>query len=188
MPNRAGIPTVIAGTRFRSRLEARWAHLLTEIGWQWEYEPFDLDGYIPDFLIFGDAPLLIEVKPLVSPPEYADLAGHLPRHQIADTLVVGCTPLLTGASTAWPAAWPAAGVLRENPPPIDTCSSLDGIGHAMWARCGSCDSPAVFHEYMSWRCRPCGHYDGDRYLDYPQTHHIGDVWAEARNATQWLPA
>lgn len=46
-----GIPTTHLGTRFRSRLEARWAEMFTMLEWRWTYEPFDLDGYIPDFVL-----------------------------------------------------------------------------------------------------------------------------------------
>ena len=34
---------------FRSRLEARWAALFDLLGWGWEYEPLDLNGWVPDF-------------------------------------------------------------------------------------------------------------------------------------------
>ena len=62
------IPTTYAGIRFRSRLEARWAVLFELLGWPWAYEPFDLLGYIPDFVLpvgWGGRtrPLLVEVKP-----------------------------------------------------------------------------------------------------------------------------
>jgi len=60
----AGIETVgPRDIKFRSRLEARWASFFDELGWKWEYEPIDLNGYIPDFLInFGDKQVLVEVK------------------------------------------------------------------------------------------------------------------------------
>ena len=59
-----GIPTIgPRGIQFRSRIEAQWAYLFAEFGWDWEYEPFDLKGYIPDFIItFHDKQLLVEVK------------------------------------------------------------------------------------------------------------------------------
>ena len=58
------IPTTYAGVNFRSRLEARWAAFFDLCGWKWDYEPFDLDGWAPDFLIKGMAyPVLVEVKP-----------------------------------------------------------------------------------------------------------------------------
>ncbi len=58
------IPTRYAGVQFRSRLEARWAAMFDLLGWRWEYEPIDLDGYIPDFVLQFAQPLLVEVKPL----------------------------------------------------------------------------------------------------------------------------
>lgn len=78
----ASIPTSYRGIQMRSRLEARWAAMFDLLGWEWEYEPFDLPGWIPDFAIyrmqkgkprgpFGMAmpevvrndPILVEVKP-----------------------------------------------------------------------------------------------------------------------------
>ena len=58
------IPTTYAGTNFRSRLEARWAAYFDELNIPWEYEPFDLDGWAPDFAItvLGEQ-VLVEVKP-----------------------------------------------------------------------------------------------------------------------------
>lgn len=54
------------GINFRSRLEARWAEFFIELGFEWDYEPIDLDGYIPDFIIKlpGDInnEILVEVK------------------------------------------------------------------------------------------------------------------------------
>ncbi len=46
-----GIPTLYHGRRFRSRIEARWAAFFDLANWPWEYEPFDLEGYIPDFVL-----------------------------------------------------------------------------------------------------------------------------------------
>jgi hypothetical protein len=47
----ANIPTTYNGVQFRSRLEAKWAAFFDLLGWRWHYEPLDLDGWIPDFLI-----------------------------------------------------------------------------------------------------------------------------------------
>jgi hypothetical protein len=53
------------GTRYRSRLEARWAEFFRLLGWCAFYEPFDLDGYIPDFILHGcKKRILVEVKPV----------------------------------------------------------------------------------------------------------------------------
>ncbi|HEV8716164.1 MAG TPA: hypothetical protein VGX03_25480 [Candidatus Binatia bacterium] len=59
-----GIPTLYNNRRYRSRLEARWAAFFDLVGWQYEYEPFDLKGWIPDFLLHGAKhDVLVEVKP-----------------------------------------------------------------------------------------------------------------------------
>lgn len=60
------IPTIgPRGIQFRSRLEARWAYFFDMLKWDWEYEPIDLKGYIPDFIISfpkQSSKLLVEVK------------------------------------------------------------------------------------------------------------------------------
>ncbi len=63
------IPTRYAGVEFRSRLEAKWAAFFDLLEWKWEYEPIDLDGYIPDFVINKR---LIEVKPALKFTDYRD--------------------------------------------------------------------------------------------------------------------
>lgn len=80
MTGRNGIPTSFLGCKFRSRLEAKWAAFFYLAGWEWEYEPFDLDGYIPDFVLHGRCewnnsrsyqvnnkivPILVEIKPVL---------------------------------------------------------------------------------------------------------------------------
>ena len=58
-------PTAYRGCQFRSRLEASWAAFFDLAGWAWEYEPFDLDGWVPDFALRGQAnTVLVEVKPI----------------------------------------------------------------------------------------------------------------------------
>lgn len=34
------------------------------LNWRWDYEPIDLEGYIPDFILGFGEPLLVEVKPV----------------------------------------------------------------------------------------------------------------------------
>lgn len=63
-----GIVTSYAGVNFRSRLEARWAATFDIMDWPWNYEPLQLDGWIPDFALTipGRDILLCEVKPGLS--------------------------------------------------------------------------------------------------------------------------
>lgn len=78
------IPTRYCGINFRSRLEARWAAWFTLVGWKWEYEPVELAGYLPDFIVehpttgFGTR-RLVEVKPVVDPLLLTEHAGKIER-------------------------------------------------------------------------------------------------------------
>jgi len=66
-----GIETNYKGIIFRSRLEAKWAMFFDEVGWDWTYEPIDLQGWIPDFIIYGEGrDVLIEVKPFSKEEEW----------------------------------------------------------------------------------------------------------------------
>lgn len=55
-------PTEYRGIMFRSKLEATWARFFDVIGVDWEYEPAQLPGWVPDFLVAGW--WLAEVKPI----------------------------------------------------------------------------------------------------------------------------
>jgi hypothetical protein len=91
------IPTIFDGIEFRSRLEARWAAMFHQLGWDWIYEPFDGNGYIPDFLVHGPRPLLVEVKPAVTADDYeapwAKINDGLRDDWRGGVLVVGVDPL-----------------------------------------------------------------------------------------------
>jgi exodeoxyribonuclease V alpha subunit len=66
--NKKGIPTFgYNHILFRSRIEAKWSYFFNILKWEYSYEPFDLNGYIPDFIIKKSScgniiNLLIEVK------------------------------------------------------------------------------------------------------------------------------
>jgi hypothetical protein len=179
------IPTPHGGTQFRSRLEARWAVFFDFLGWRWEYEPFDARGYIPDFLIQGDAPLLLEVKPAATWAEYVQ---HIDRLGPAlegcwdhDILILGASalPFPTDDDTFNP----YAGVLGESWPNVEHGGWA--WGEARWAHCLACGEVAVYHADNSWKCRPCGHYDGDHYLGNIRYDVLQQGWREAGNVVQW---
>ena len=77
------IPTVgPRGIQFRSRIEAQWAYIFQELGWVWEYEPIDLNGYIPDFIIsFDKQQLLVEIKSSV------DIWNHVEHNAASDKIL-----------------------------------------------------------------------------------------------------
>lgn len=77
----SAIPTVYAGVQMRSRLEATWAAFFDEMCIDWEYEPIDMNGWIPDFAIWmmsrhgsdrlSPNPMYVEVKSIWSSDEAA---------------------------------------------------------------------------------------------------------------------
>lgn len=90
------IETEYRGAIFRSRLEARWAAFFDLVKWPWVYEPLDLNGWIPDFMLGRD--LLVEVKPFSAFDEFdeavwkASLAVKNTPWQHKELLLLGLGP------------------------------------------------------------------------------------------------
>jgi hypothetical protein len=177
-----GIPTYYKGTRFRSRLEAKWACFFDLIGWNWEYEPFDLAGYIPDFLILGRAEMTVEVKPYGNVSQLIEVAKETPRAE-RDLLVVGCTPLPEDDITDGYGGWQIGAMVEWLP---DFPEAL-AVAPADWHLCLRCHAYSCHHNEQSYKSRPCGHYEGDHLLGHIDPVRIEDMWAEARNSSQWQP-
>lgn len=171
-----GIPTLYRGVRFRSRLEARWARFFGALGWGWAYEPFDLAGYVPDFVLALDGgELLLEVKPALT---LAELGEHRAKIEASgwasEALIVGADLFEPGHVN------PIVGLLGEREPGPD--GELCWLwGAARLFSCLSCGQPSVLSEAGSWRCRVCGAVDG----------HLGtftgavEAWRESGNRVQW---
>jgi hypothetical protein len=184
-----GIPTEYGGIRFRSRLEARWACFFDAIGWRWEYEPLDFDGWIPDFLLHT-RPLstLVEVKPDVAVEQ---LHRHVPKieralgkHACYEVLLLGCTPFPFGETNM--GGHDAAGLLGaagedENGRPVRTYETAE------WITCAQCEGEVFFDSIMAWLCRLCG-ADGKVYLGPDPAWNVRGAWAHACNETQWRAA
>lgn len=180
---RKGIPTIgERGLRFRSRLEATWARMFTLLNWPWEYEPFDLDGYIPDFVLtFGKSPLLVEVKPEVC---VAHLAQHCEKVDKSgwerEALIVGTN--IWEAEDSW---FPVLGLLKER----------GEWAPALLHDCSCCGKHSLHHSNLTWSCRVEGCYDGDQHLGGFMCRTSPDsqvaaaqrLMAQARNLTQWHP-
>jgi len=175
------IPTEYAGARFRSRLEAKWAAFFDLLGWRWEYEPIDLDGYIPDFILTGfPKPILVEVKPRISRDELVTAAsGKIEASGWAhDALIVGLAllPYTEGV-----------GVLSQRSNAVevypDDWSWADGI-----VACNPegdsrpCRPWGLIHTEGAFTCYRCGSYAGGHWTEHPD---IVAVWRAAGNAVQW---
>jgi len=197
-----GILTLFDGIEYRSRLEARWAAFFTEIGWKFTYEPFDGNGYIPDFLIHGKSPLLVEVKPAHSLVGFEEpiekMNKGLRGHWSDDALIVGVDPFV--------APWPTDGGWDDSFSSMGRFGSADAtcgyyqedcshnslsctaswhFDAAVLAKCvgikGACGGVGVFSELMSYAHSPCGHYDGG----HGEPVDLRPAWARAINAVKW---
>ncbi len=91
------IPTIFDGVQYRSRLESRVACFLKLHGFWFDYEPFELENYIPDFICelpFGT--VLLECKPAVRPVEFRKPCRKITKSGwVGPALVIGSQLYLT---------------------------------------------------------------------------------------------
>jgi hypothetical protein len=170
----AGIPTAFNGTRYRSRLEARWGAFFNLLKWDAHYEPFDLNGYIPDFILHGRKQrILVEVKPVASDD---DVLFQMATEKIAksgwkdDALIVSY--FLPRHDDD-----PAIGWLGEY---MDHCNDF------CWALAPFTDADGGLgfcHEYQCY----CNRITGVNEHSYSlkSSAQIESRWLKAGNAVQW---
>jgi hypothetical protein len=106
------VVTVYNGTRFRSRLEARWAVFLDAAGIEWQYERRIIrapgePGYVPDFWLPA-AGQFAEVKGFLYPEGFARIMNIASR---IDLVVLGRLPPWFG--DGWPIQLHRHGPERE---------------------------------------------------------------------------
>lgn len=196
------IPTKYAGVQFRSRIEARWAAFFDLMAWPWEYEPIDLAGYIPDFLLMFKEPLLVEVKPLLGSPfdwncktrnpmAYDALRKIQQSGWIKEGLLLGMSfysgPHAMGFVPSRPddrgRVWqgePAAnpGLLFDGNIGIESTGEVYANPFGFKACCGG---PVDVVGYFNCRC--CD--DHDKGPTLMQTSELLFRWREAGNRVQW---
>lgn len=180
------IITEYNGNRFRSRLEARWAALFDLAGLPYIYEPADMDGYLPDFLIPGPHPLYVEVGPVFTAEEYRAKAQK-PRRALSgeqqEFIVLGTDPLARGLRETW--AYPTIGLqFQWFGPPEDAGFDEGSPATLTHDNVGLCHDTVIVNMVQSYTRYPCGHHDGSFgwELDAPT---IERMWAEAGKKTQW---
>lgn len=189
------IPTLYRGVQYRSRLEARWATFFDLLGWKHQYEPYDLAGWIPDFVIFGANPVLVEIKPVFElPPDIVaeidraypycpEQSGHCEEeccdHAPQEALILGAS-VRTGPE--WPAA--TLGWLRD---------ANMGWGEAVISRWAGDESEAKNPDDILGFCsregsfvdRITGCYDGGSWGQGCDADRVIGLWNQAGNLTQW---
>lgn len=170
--------TSYARSRFRSRLEARWAAFFDLIGWRWIYEPFDTEGYAPDFLIHGEGSLLVEIGPCEFLSDFSEKSEKA-REVERPVLILGIDPLILNQGR--PSSNPSAGYLTDD-------NWGTGAGEAFWASCKKCSQLGIYHGIGSYRLLPCGDADGAHYLGSVSELQINLAWRDAGNRVQWRAA
>jgi hypothetical protein len=152
--------------------------------WRWDYEPFDLDGWIPDFILHGESPTLVEVKPIPSINYHASLDDELAKHAEAseyEILLLGLGPNIPGEGLiGWHFEYediddgpslvsgPASFMYISNDKPHDK--------HAEWDWC------SAIHDF---RGRITGWYDACIPEADPLV--LTSMWRQAGNRVQWNP-
>jgi len=155
------IPTTgIQGIRFRSRIEAQWAEMFTKLGWVWEYEPIELNGYIPDFIIkFPYKHLLVEVKGETNMENIEQYAEKIINSGWNGEFLLVCSTLgyedgiyvgLLG-STNFSYLWKG---LSDDDTPIKP--TIYGRDFAHLSICGVCKNYTIYSHNYGWFCRNCG--------------------------------
>jgi hypothetical protein len=179
------IETTYAGVNFRSRLEARWAAFFDLVGWHWDYEPLDLRGWIPDFMIKGYRPILVEVKPFF---DHGDDVVAITQRKIESAYDGPMEVLLLGATLGWGTCLsePAIGLLgcRYG---LWFCATNDGVDpHWEWENAASqCDGRDFCAEYSGFGHRISGDWDGDHHMVGTDDSKLLALWREAGNRVQW---
>jgi hypothetical protein len=181
-----GIPTTYKGIRFRSRAEACWAAFFDNLGWTWSYEPIDLAGYIPDFLVQGHdgKQVLFEVKG-------GEIGTHALNQFVAkieesgwrqEAVVVGAEPCAITSDDGL-SGYHVAGVIAA-PELVGDSTEWDWQSCEFFY-CISCGKVSFMNPSASWHCRLCGAPDGHHGDAFDM---VKDAWSRAKNRVQWRAA
>lgn len=156
--------------------------MFDQLLWTWHYEPIDLEGYIPDFIVQqGGTDILVEIKPFlrVSDPVVAVAAERIVSTSwgLQPAVILGSTITRTADDFALVGAftdeWDGEPVL-----PADYTMHLDPTAEV--SRC-SCQRFRLNRDAGQWSCYYCGNNKGrTRSFDEVKTR-----WLAAGNATQW---
>lgn len=179
MSDQHGIPTMYAGIQFRSRLEAQWAAMFDLLKWPWDYEPFDCNGWIPDFLLKGAVPFLLDVKPMALAEEWEQYAPKIQAaHPPYPAAVIGCG-LLHGSS------WTGhrIGIVVDDGPEGSAPWCYPGCDFTIGTHCGKLQGATYMTAEGGWSCGLCGE---------PGKWYFSDLdflfyWAESKNQVRWCP-
>ena len=180
-----GIPTKYKGVQYRSRLEAKWAVMFDMLGWVYQYEPFDLPGWIPDFVLLGKKrTTLVEVKPYSTLEQFKS-SGTIAKNLEAmkGSAYEDCELLLLGSSVIQLDYWEYRREDKGMHAVIGWLGEWGAFDNAILVHDNIYD---FFHELGSWVGRMGCSTDG-KYL-WEETVLVEDfrhLWNKAGNVVQW---
>ena len=193
------IPTRYRGTLFDSRTEARWAAFLDKLGVDWSYQPFDLNGWFPDFLLTfpavqysngnGETALttkrefLVEVKPIT---EFHQPTAERMRtaHQEA-TILLGREPAANEDGDHLRIGWWVDDFPDEEYSEDWWHDTTEIAGdEVIMGMCSTCHQMSPCSAVHSYHCRRCGSNPGFP-VEEPQG--LQRLWAAALNDTKYRP-
>ncbi len=185
------IPTKFRGINFRSRLEARWGAFFSLMGWDWSYEPIDLDGYIPDFILHMHEDVLVEVKPFMrlNDPSIKDA--------IAKIEGSGWDPKYDGIWPDRPAIVVGAVLFHHSYTNYNKSTTWHEvvIGSqafhceaelAILSECEPCCGISIRSQEASYSCMKCGRKKASSHLHRRNVQIVDTCWNEAGNQVQWM--
>lgn len=182
MSNFAAIPTVYRGIQMRSRLEAKWACVFDSLGWRWEYEPLDLKGWIPDFVLDIKGfkkPVLAEIKPIFDYQEDRSTIIKIEQALGAPKPAELRAPGERSDDSGWDVFFATLPyeVLLLGAKPIEV-DITDGYWAKTW-------EPVIIGTALSigWRLGPGLGWDTDTNL--VKQRQLRKAWKRATNAVQW---
>lgn len=176
--NIKAIETKFRGFTFRSRLEARWATMFELLGWNWDYEPRDFDGWIPDFVIYGATTVYVEVKPVIEFPK--EVAKKIDESGCnSEVLILGQScpiPFEEDDQIGWLREY--TGDFEDNG--VDWGAAVLGRWEDGKGRIGFC------HAIHSFRDRISDGYDGGCWGTPLKENELKKLWGKAHKLTRWM--
>lgn len=149
--------------------------MFTLLGWKFEYEPYDLQGYIPDFILIGkditgkNKEILVEVKPTIDIEGFDLLKIKKAlgdRYSKEEVLLLGCTIMESGSEETQ-IGW------------IRGCTEDNAILNFFNGHFG------FIGDYMSWADRITGLYEGAHFVYRYCYNDAINIWNNAGDKVQW---